>query len=570
MAALTALTGSSALAAVATYNGTSTLFSTGFTGGSAAGEPATGDSLLFGTGTAGTTLTDDLLTPGAYSLAGITFNSAALAYTINPATVGTNGFTLASAASGGTGITNNSTNLETINDLITLSGVQTFTTTAGGGNLTLGGVVSGTGSGITTAGGGTLTLSAANTFTGLTTIASGTTLVASNAGSLGTSANTAGVAISGTLNLSTAGTAYTFGGPVTGSGTINATVSGGSNTTKFGSVNSLSGFTGVINVLEAGSGGKLELDQSPSAASAINVASGATLFMNTSPTTAAAISLGGGATGETYGQLRTGQNSTFNGPITLTGTVTGTNNSTITVFGNTDTINGAIGQTGGAQSLLLGGSGSGTVILTTTNTYTGSTTVGVGTGGNNIVNLRVNGSIGSTAVPAGAVTVNSGSVLSGAGNGTTTGILTVASATFNTGSFLTPGATTGATTGALTLNTTSGLTLSGTLSIGIAGASSTSLVTSGLLTLSGATLTTTGTLNGTSAYDIANYGTLAGTFTNYTPPTGYSINYAGSTFGAHDIELDVTAVPEPSTWVGAILTVLGAVGIQLRRKQRAV
>ena len=376
MVALTALTGSSALAAVATYNGTSTTFSTAFTGGSAAGEPATGDSLLFGSGTAGTTLTDDLLTPGAYSLAGITFSSSALAYTIAPATAGTNGFTL---ASGGTGITNNSTNLETINDLITLSGVQTFTTTTGGGNITLGGVVSGTGSGITTAGSGTLTLSAANTFTGLTTIASGTTLVASNAGSLGTSANTAGVAISGTLNLSAAGTAYTFGGPVTGSGTINATVNGGSSTTKFGSVNSLSGFTGVINVLEAGSGGKLELDQSPSAASAINVASGATLFMNTSPTTAAAISLGGGATGETYGQLRTGQNSTFNGPITLTGTVTGTNNSTITVFGNTDTINGAIGQTGGAQSLLLGGSGSGTVILTTTNTYTGSTTVGVGT-----------------------------------------------------------------------------------------------------------------------------------------------------------------------------------------------
>ena len=571
VAAVTALAGRSAQAATATYNGTSTNFSTGFTGGSAAGgEPATGDSLAFGTGTAGTALTDDLLTPGAYSLGGITFNSSSLAYTITPGTAGTNGFTL---ASGGTGITNSSTNLVTINDLITLSGVQTFTTTAGGGNLTLGGIVSGTGGGITTAGNGTLTLSNSNTFTGATNIANGTVLTATLVGGLGTSSNTAGVVDNGTLNLTAAGSGYTFGGSLTGSGILNVNVSTGGSQTSLSS--NLSTFAGTLNVNESGtSGGKFQITQASLAASAINVAAGATVYFNTSNvTTSAAISLGGGATGEQYGQLRlSGGTNTLSGPITLAGTVTGTNggsnNATIADFNGNLAVNGAIGQTGGtagtAQSLSVEGQNNGNIItLAAANTYTGTTTVGESGFG---VNLRVNGSIGSAAAPAGAVSVTNSSILSGAGNGTTTGILTVASATINTGTTLAPGATTGATTGTLTLNTTGGTTINGTLQIGITATGSTTLSTNGALTLGTASiLTLTGT-SGAAAYDVANYGAAgeSGTFATLNIPTGYAVKYNDTTFNSTG-DIEVYAVPEPSTW--AIVTILAGLGIKFRRRK---
>jgi hypothetical protein len=65
--------------------------------------PATNDTLQFGlAGTAGTSLVDNLMTPGTYSIAGITFSAGASSYTINPATVGTNGFTLTGNITNGT------------------------------------------------------------------------------------------------------------------------------------------------------------------------------------------------------------------------------------------------------------------------------------------------------------------------------------------------------------------------------------------------------------------------------------------------------------------------------------
>ena len=96
--------------------------------------PASGDSLLFNTaGAAGTTLNDDLTTT-AFNIAGFTFNAGASAFTI-----GGNSFALTG------GITNNSTNLQTINDAFSMAAPQIFTTTTGGGNLKFGGVISGAG-----------------------------------------------------------------------------------------------------------------------------------------------------------------------------------------------------------------------------------------------------------------------------------------------------------------------------------------------------------------------------------------------------------------------------------------
>ena len=89
--------------------------------------PVTGDTLQFGAaGSSGLTLSDDLMTAAAFNVAGITFDAAAGAYVINPATAGTNGFTLTG------GITDNSTAVETINDAIAMTAAQNVIVVPGG------------------------------------------------------------------------------------------------------------------------------------------------------------------------------------------------------------------------------------------------------------------------------------------------------------------------------------------------------------------------------------------------------------------------------------------------------
>ncbi|HWB59206.1 MAG TPA: hypothetical protein VG733_06930, partial [Chthoniobacteraceae bacterium] len=112
--------------------------------------PASGDTLVFSTTTGTLSLIDNLMTPGTFNVAGISFLSGASSYVINSSTVGVNGFTLTG------GITNSSTSLQTINDLIAISGTQTITTASAGGNIIIGGSISG--GGLTVAGSGTLTL----------------------------------------------------------------------------------------------------------------------------------------------------------------------------------------------------------------------------------------------------------------------------------------------------------------------------------------------------------------------------------------------------------------------------
>src|SRR5262249_45743477 len=78
-------------------------------------------------------------------------------------------------------------------------------------------------------------------------------------------------------------------------------------------------------------------------------------------------------------------------PVTLSGTLTMTGNARIYTAATTaanmpTTISGAIGETGGARNLTLAGPG--TWSLTAANTYTGTTTVSLGT-----VNLNGTGSL---------------------------------------------------------------------------------------------------------------------------------------------------------------------------------
>ncbi|HEX5176753.1 MAG TPA: autotransporter-associated beta strand repeat-containing protein, partial [Chthoniobacteraceae bacterium] len=117
-------------------------------------------------GATGTNLNNNLAP--FFNVAGITFTPFASAYTFAGNTI-----TLAGP------VVNNSLNIETINFGLELPAAQTFTTTALGSDIILGGVISGTGT-ISKLGPGTLTLAnAQNSYTGETIFGGGIVNVAS-------------------------------------------------------------------------------------------------------------------------------------------------------------------------------------------------------------------------------------------------------------------------------------------------------------------------------------------------------------------------------------------------------
>ena len=199
-----------ALAATDTWLGkTDATWSTAANWTGANTPPISGDDLVFGAvGTQGSTLTDDLASFGVNSL---TFNSGAGAFVI-----GGNAFSLAG------NITNNSTVLESLSNAITLTGATTVTTTTGGGNVTLSGVLSSTGS-LVKSGAGTLTLSGTNTYTGGLTVNAGTLVAATANGGNGAVGNgNITVNSGGTISVTTANGLWGFSQNLTHTLTINA------------------------------------------------------------------------------------------------------------------------------------------------------------------------------------------------------------------------------------------------------------------------------------------------------------------------------------------------------------
>jgi autotransporter-associated beta strand protein len=157
------------------------------------------------------------LTPdmdASWNINSLTFNATAGAFSLGS----TGGFTLTVGVGG---ITNNSTNTETINNAIVLGAAQTWSassgnlsvngnvdnggfalTLSGSSNIAVTGAITDSGS-LTKSGSGTATLSGPNTYTGTTTI-NGGTLSLDNAGSTTPRiANTSGIVVnsSGTLLL---------------------------------------------------------------------------------------------------------------------------------------------------------------------------------------------------------------------------------------------------------------------------------------------------------------------------------------------------------------------------------
>ena len=358
--------------------------------------PVSGDSLYF----AGSLRLTPLLNSNL-SDSRLTFNSGAGAFVLG----GTGIYTVNK-----NGITNSSTNTQTIGNAIALSRSQSWNAASGdlvitgavntsgrkitfngGKNSTLTNVVSGTGN-ITQSGVGALTLSGSNTYSGGTSLSAGTLIIGSNT-ALGTGALTitAGtLAANGTArtltNTNTVNGSFTFNSPsdLTLSGTaalgVNATVTvSGVGALTFGGI--VSGSTRILT--KAGTG-TLVLNNA-------NTYSGGTVVNAGSLVIGNAQALGTGtatfgtmtvsATGSAKFITNTVQltgNTTFGGTTDMTfntGT-TLTGSRTVTVNSANVILNGIVSGTGFALSK----SGTGTLTLggTSSNTFSGGANVNDG------------------------------------------------------------------------------------------------------------------------------------------------------------------------------------------------
>ncbi len=254
--------------------------------------------------------------------------------------------------------------------------------------------------------------------------------------------------------------------------------------------------------------------------------------------------------------------STFTGKISLGSTdtqplnLTAVANGTVTFSGNL--VHAGTGTTDSVTKV-----GAGLVILSGTgNNYTGTTTVQTG-------NLQINGKLTGT----GAVTVDSGATLSGVG--TIAGAVTV-----NGGGILSPGDAPGTFTlsGGLTLanNSVLDFTLGSPNVAG--GTGGNDLVSTAALTL-GTGLTvhiTQGTGYGTGLYHLIDYsGALTNNSSNFTGWTvtglaaGQTAVFSLGTDGtsnAVNMTISSTSIPEPAT-LG--LLAIGSLGILAGRRRRS-
>jgi autotransporter-associated beta strand protein len=195
--------------------------------------------------------------------------------------------------------------------------------------------------------------------------------------------------------------------------------------------------------------------------------------------------------------------------------------------------------------------GAGTLILSGSNLYSGGTTVDGGT-------LLVNNTVGS-GTGSGVINVNnSGTTLGGTG----TILAGSNNVTINTGANIAGG--TDGSVGTLTL-TTNALVISGTYLNDINGATADRITLSGNLVLNAGATLDFSVINAPTApiYNLVTYtGTLSGTFIEVGTPAGYDVIYNAQS-------IDLVAIPEPGTWIGAALA-LAAIGFTQRRRLRGL
>ena len=410
---------------------------------------------------------------------------------------------------------------------VAITGTGTFDVEAAR-NLTFNGLVTGTGDLVKSESTGTLTLTGANTYDGTTTINGGSLVIGSQitTGTLGAGA----VVNNGNLVINRSDTSYVVNNPISGTGSVGIGQANGGALNSLVTLSGANSFTGNVSV---GSGGlkifsAAALGTGPKAinvnglngrsqfyldGSGGNISLPADLAFQTSNDNSAEPAIGNLA----------GDN-VIAGPITMT---TGAGSTAVSVFGGSLALNGDITGNASNRRLILGGTaGSGSVggVLSTAggnpvgidkvgpvtwtlsgnNIYTGTTAVSEGT-------LLVNGNQGTAS---GLVTVASGATLGG--TGTIGGNLAS-----DAGSIIAPGASIG------TLTTLAPVVIGGSLAIEVDATSSDRLTVGGSLDISTASLDITAlAAPAETAYVIASYGVLTGTFASVTGmPSGYTLNY---------------------------------------------
>jgi autotransporter-associated beta strand protein len=329
------------------------------------------------------------------------------------------------------------------------AGIATFDTQIG--TLRLGGAITGAGGVAAGLTGGTVNLTpttpGTHTYTGPTRVVGGT-LQFTDDTDLGTGGpvhidggtvvllgnwtTNRGVFVTATATLNTGAFNAALNGPVAGTfGSTGATLTKtGTGTLTLAGVNSfnaaLTVSQGVVSVqTNTGLGSPL---------GGTTIGSGAELQLQGGITVAAEplTASGTGVTGAGAFRSVSGNN-VWTGPVTLNAATT------VGVDAGRLTVDGAIGGSVGMTKV-----GGGTLNLLAANTYTGGTTVNAGTllvnnttagsgTGSGAVTVNTGGTLGGAGAISGAVTVNTGATLA-PGNGPTPGVLTVGSATFNSGS----------------------------------------------------------------------------------------------------------------------------------------